>query len=169
MKPSMQIRPAQAADAAAVAALIQNLAGAFLSPDQPRPDDFSRLPFWSSLSESSILGHITQPEFQYWIGIVDSELVAVAALRHPQHVHHLFVASAYQGQGLASQLWAQLLAQGGHHPQGMTVNASLVAVPIYAHWGFITTSPPATKNGICFQAMHRPMSPPKTSDPAYQP
>jgi GNAT superfamily N-acetyltransferase len=55
----------------------------------------------------------------------------------------LFVDAAYQRRGIARALWEVALARALQpgHPGVFTVNASNVAVPLYASLGFERTAP----------------------------
>jgi GNAT superfamily N-acetyltransferase len=148
------IRPATENDAEAIASLIQTVAHYCLS-DQPGEGTKG---FLASLSQTAVSGYIRNPDFCYIVGLLDDKLAGIAALRNNKHVYHLFVSPAHHRRGAATQLWQHLkshaIASG--NTAGFTVNSSLFAVPVYAHWGFVPTATPQVKNGISFQAMHLP-------------
>jgi GNAT superfamily N-acetyltransferase len=75
--------------------------------------------------------------------------VGFLGMRDFSHLQHLFVESAYQGQGIASKLWK--LALNICQLRGtrvFTVNASFKALPIYQAWGFKVASPVVIAAGI---------------------
>jgi len=154
MTPSLSIRPAGAADSAAIASLIESVAHYFLSDASGK----GAPAFLSTISETAILGYIANPRFRYLVGYLGEELAGVAALRDNRHVYHLFVSPSHHRQGLATSLWWHLQRQSidAGNTDGFTVNSSLYAVSIYRRWGFIAVGDAQIKDGIAFQPMRRP-------------
>lgn len=155
MNDSLIIRYATENDAEAIASLIQGLSHYFLSD----PAEVGAEGFLASLSQTAISAYISNPAFCYIVGFLGNELAGVAALRDNKHIYHLFVSSVHHRHSLATQLWQYLKSQAiaSGNTAGFTVNSSMFAVPVYAHWGFIPTTTPQAKNGISFQAMHLPI------------
>lgn len=148
----IDIRPAQTSDAADISQLIQGLSGEFLtSPDAPLPEAFSQ-----SISPEGIAACIDHAPSCYLIARVSTGLIGAACMKPDHHLHHLFVATPYQRQGVATRLWQQLhrtvSAQHGQI-EVCTVNASLAAVPVYARWGFLVVHEPVSRNGLRYQPM----------------
>ena len=93
--------------------------------------------------------------FRYRIAELDGELVAVIGVRDWAHLSHLFIAEAFQGQGLGRALWEQAkvgcLERGS--PGSFTVNAERIAVPVYERFGFVTTGSVQDMGGVQFVPM----------------
>jgi GNAT superfamily N-acetyltransferase len=149
----LSFRPGHLADAAAIAALIQQLAPAFLST----PDGDGAEPFWASVSAQAEAGYLASARYCYLTAWQAEQLVGLISLRDCSHLAHLFVAPALQRQGLATQLWQLALthaAERGHHGP-FTVNSSLSAVPVYRRFGFVETGAIQQQHGVTFQPMLR--------------
>lgn len=159
MTPSLTIRPASAADSAAIASLIRSVAHYFLSDSSGKGAEA----FLSTISETAVRGYIANPRFRYRVGYLGEELAGVAALRDNQHVYHLFVAPSHHRHRLATSLWQHLQSQSidAGNTDGFTVNSSLHAAPVYLRWGFIPVGDPQIKDGISFQPMRRPIVGPR--------
>ncbi|MFO0122999.1 MAG: GNAT family N-acetyltransferase [Inhella sp.] len=144
-----QLRLARASDAEACAALVRALSPAFYA----HPDGRDTEPFLASIAAERQAHYIAG--YRYWVAEVDRALVGLAAARPPQHVFHLFVDAAWQGQGLGSRLM-QALVYGFDPAQAATVNASLAAQAFYACWGFEPDGPAQCQHGVRYQPMRRP-------------
>ncbi|MGM9515417.1 GNAT family N-acetyltransferase [Roseateles sp. DB2] len=152
---TLLLRTGQAGDAAAISALIVELAPAFfLSPDGAGTE-----PFLASVSASAEAGYLADPRFRFWLLEADGgALAGFIASRDTSHLFHLFVAPAWQGQGLSRRLWQVLqdgASQAGHRGP-FTVNASLPAMPVYARFGFVAEGPVQQVHGVAFQPMRHP-------------
>lgn len=152
---TLQLRAGRAGDEAAISALIAELAPAFfLSPDGAGTE-----PFLASVSEAAEAGYLADPRYRFWL--LEAEGGALAgfiASRDASHLFHLFVAPAWQGQGLSRRLWQAMqdgAAEAGHRGR-FTVNASLPAVPVYVRLGFVAEGPVQQAHGLAFQPMHHP-------------
>lgn len=143
------LRRAVPADAAACAALVRELSPAFFE----FPDGRGTEPFFESVNEVAQARSIASST--YWVAEHQGQLVGLAGMRAPRHVFHLFVASAFQGQGLGRRLLDRLLSDTDP-AQPVTVNASLVAEAFYARWGFVPNGPAQLQHGVRFQPMVRP-------------
>jgi GNAT superfamily N-acetyltransferase len=144
-----QLRLAQASDAEACAALVLALSPAFYA----HPDGRDTEPFLASIAGERQAQYIAA--YRYWVAEVDGALVGLAAARPPQHVFHLFVDAAWQGQGLGRRLM-QALVDDFDPTQPVTVNASLGAQAFYARWGFEPDGPAQCQHGVRYQPMRRP-------------
>ncbi len=147
----MDIRRATSLDAEAISALILGTADKLtLHPDGRGAEEFL-----TTLSPTAIDGYLRAANFRYWVGLVDGALAGIVAMRDHTHLFHLFVAPAFQRQGLAAQLWRHArddaLARGD--VAAFTVNSSLHAAPIYRHFGFQDTSAVIEMNGLAFIPM----------------
>jgi ribosomal protein S18 acetylase RimI-like enzyme len=147
----LQVRPATAADASRVSALIRSLSEPFfLLPGGDGADLFLQ-----SISEPAVHGYIVSQNFSYRVAESKNQLVGVVAMRDNSHLYHLFVAPAFQGQGKARQLWEFGKAQAMHagNPGRFTVNSGLGAVPVYERFGFVVSGPTVAKHGVSFRPM----------------
>lgn len=146
-----RFRPARVDDAFAISQLIR-AAGRFfvVNPDGSGADQY-----WDSVSESSEAARIADPDRHFIVAECDGQFAGFAALRQAIHLFHLFVAPQFQRQGLATQLWALIRAEAARagNNGAITVNASLNAVPVYTHFGFVPTDAITQKHGIEFLPM----------------
>lgn len=72
------------------------------------------------------------------------------------HISLMFVEKHHHGQGVAKQLFGEVLARCG--PNGvkeLTVHSSPYAVPVYQKFGFVATAQQQLENGILYTPMHR--------------
>lgn len=147
----MQIRNATEADAKRISELIHSLSGPFTVSPTGKGAEL----FFASITEQAIRSYLLADNFSYLVAESGSELAGVVAMRDKRHLYHLFVAQAFQGQGLSRSLWATVrkaaLAAGsaGH----FTVNSSLNAVPVYERLGFTPSAPKVETHGIAFLPM----------------
>jgi ribosomal protein S18 acetylase RimI-like enzyme len=147
----MNIRPASPNDAHAISRLIQSVAHFFtLDPKGAGAEDFLR-----SISPGAIESYVNAPNFTYLAGFMDGELAGVVAVRDHSHLYHLFIAPKFQRQGLAKELWLEVMAdsiQRGN-PGEFTVNSTPIAVPVYESFGFAVSGPKIETMGIAFVPM----------------
>ena len=83
-------------------------------------------------------------------------IAGVIELRDYDHISLLFVDTAHQRQGIAHELVKRGLELCRQHKpdlKQLTVYASPNAVPAYERFGFHTTQPEQTRNGIRFVPM----------------
>ena len=159
---SLVLRPATPDDAPAIAALVRPLAQAFVV--DPQSDEAA--PFWASVDEAGQRRYLASDRYRYTVALeADGALAGFIALRDGRHLFHLFVAPAWQRQGLATRLWqhgrAQALASPGlPQPAVFTLNASLPAVGFYQRLGFMAEGDAVIANGIRFQPMRLTTAPP---------
>jgi GNAT superfamily N-acetyltransferase len=147
----MQVRKATEADAPAIHVLLRELTAPFLLS----PDGAGAEAFLASIGEPALRGFITAPNFDYRVAEADSALAGLVAMRDHTHLFHLFVAPAWQRQGLARDLWQgvrQTALEAGN-PGRFTVNGSVNAVPVYERFGFVANGPRVEKNGVVFLPM----------------
>ncbi len=147
----MLIRPATSADARRISELIHALSGPFTVS----PTGEGAALFFASITEQAIRSYILADNFSYLVAEAGNELAGVVAMRDNSHLYHLFVAPAFQGQGLGRRLWvtvreaAVAAGEAGH----FTVNSSLNAVPVYGRFGFTPSGPKVETHGIAFLPM----------------
>ncbi len=149
----ISIGRAVAQDAPQISALIAGVARYFTV----HPQGLGAEAFLVGMSADAIAGYIQDPGFVYLVARTDDgSLAGAAALRHDNHLFHLFVAPAWQRLGVATQLWQAVLEQAGalgRADRGFTVNASLYAVPFYERIGFATAGQRIESRGIAFVPM----------------
>lgn len=147
----IQIRSATLEDAPALSALICALTREFIAPELSK-EGLNRL--LKSMGSGSIRAHI-RSGYRYHVAEEDGRIVGVVGMKENRHLYHLFVASAFQGRGLARALWetakAASLAAGGSGR--FTVNSSLGAVGLYEKFGFIKQSEPVAASGVVYVPM----------------
>lgn len=143
----MSIRPAKQQDATAISQLIAALSHYYTENGTGVPPDW----FTESITPRLIRNKICSEEYVNYVYVHDKAVVGYIAIKDHHHVYHLFVASEYQGKGIARQLWetVRTLSQSRH----FIVRSSLYAVPIYERFGFRPSGPVDSKDGIAYQAM----------------
>jgi GNAT superfamily N-acetyltransferase len=82
-------------------------------------------------------------------------VVGALEVRGGTHVALLFVAPAYQRQGVGRGLLSAAFGMPEYWPE-LTVNSTPGAVCAYARLGFRPVGPEEEQNGLRFQAMRRP-------------
>lgn len=140
---SYRIRVATAADHQAISALVRPLVEKFIAPDCSA--EGTRL-LLEAMQPQAILSYL-HGDYRYWLAEDAEGLAGVIAVKGNNHLYHLFVAERAHGQGLARQLWSRLLAECQDQDE-FTVNASLYALPMYQHLGFIAEQGPRERMGI---------------------
>ena len=145
----MHIRSATTQDAKAISALISASAHHFLQDSSGSGAER----FLEGITPQAILGYITSSNFHYLIAEDGTDLAGAVALRDGRHLFHLFVAPAYQRQGLARALWAAAKQRAAKDLETFTVNSSPNAVPVYERLGFIATGSRTEMNGFAFVPM----------------
>jgi GNAT superfamily N-acetyltransferase len=85
-----------------------------------------------------------------------NQIVGMIEVKDNDHVSMLFVDKAFQGRGIARELWRHALGICRSNQPGLkqvTVNSSPFAVPIYEKLGFRPQGGKQVKNGIEFYPM----------------
>jgi GNAT superfamily N-acetyltransferase len=149
-----EIIPATPQDAEAISLLINGLSRHFTQDPQGKGAEA----FLQAISPPAIGALIEAPNMLYCKAILDGCLAGVVALRDHTHLFHLFVAPAFQNQGLSRQLWLHVkgIALANGNTGGFTVNSTPYAVPVYERLGFAATGARVDKNGISFVPMRCP-------------
>ncbi len=140
---TLRIRAANSADHVAISALILPLVETFIVPDCTAE---GAALLRASMQPQAILGYL-HGDYRYWLAEDAQGLAGVIAVKGRNHLYHLFVAQQAQGQGLATQLWSHLRTECQDQDE-FTVNASLHALPMYQHWGFVAEQGPRERMGI---------------------
>jgi GNAT superfamily N-acetyltransferase len=148
---AIESRIADVGDAERIAALIRELAAKFILCDFSA-EGKSR--FLSEHSSMAVVDRI-RTRFRYRIAEFGGELLAVIGVRDWAHLSHLFVAEAFQGQGLGRALWEQAKAEclERGNPGTFTVNSAKIAVPVYEKFGFLATGSVQDMGGVQFVPM----------------
>ena len=151
MQETIEIRQARDSDATMISALISELAVYFTPPHQ----DTIAAWFASSITPSAITENIRHEKFSYLVACSGKTLAGVIAMRDTTHVHHLFVAPAWQRRGIATRLWqrAKAAALATGKVKGFSVRSSEYAVPVYESFGFRVAGERSEKKGIAFVPM----------------
>lgn len=152
------IQRATATDSPAISQLIVGLSRFFTLDPQGAGAEV----FLQTISPAAIQSLIEAPNMAYYKATQGEKLAGVVALRDNAHLYHLFVAPAFQGQGLSRSLWEQVREDAlkrGNVGQ-FTVNSTPHAVPVYERFGFKATGPRVEMRGIAFMPMrHSPFTP----------
>lgn len=147
------VRLANPVDAAAVSALVIGLADG--SMVDPGGEDARK--FRASMAPAEVARYIALPNRFYAVAEIDDEIRGVIMVRDNNYIGQFFVSEAHQSRGIGSALWrfalAHALGRGGTGE--FTVNASLVALPLYARFGFTATGAVEEAHGFRFVPMHR--------------
>ncbi|MFZ6756546.1 GNAT family N-acetyltransferase [Undibacterium sp. Ji50W] len=137
------------------AKIISDLVMLFAKDFSINPDGSGADLFHQSVSETAERAYLADSRYHFILAMRDDTLAGFIALRDHSHLFHLFVAPAFQGQGLATVLWqrARQYAASQGHGTGITVNSSLNAIPVYERFGFKATSKVVEMHGIAFLPM----------------
>jgi GNAT superfamily N-acetyltransferase len=148
---TIESRVADVGDAERIAALIRELAAKFILCDFSAEGKSRFLSDHTSIA----LADRIRSNFHYRITEFGGELIGVVGVRDSVHLYHLFVAEAFQGQGIARALWEQAKAECLERgtPGTFTVNSSKYAVPMYERFGFVVTGPVQDVGGVQFVPM----------------
>lgn len=140
----IRYRPADAADAADISALLSSFQAELTAPAAGGAEEFL-----ASVSTEAIRAHLASPDF-FFLVAHDGKLVGVVAIQKRSHLFYLFVDRARQKQGVGRRLWelARAQAMRDGHRGAFTVLASLNAVPAYARFGFTVTGSPMQMHGV---------------------
>ena len=149
MTPPINIRCATAQDAEAISLLIRGSAHHFLLEPSGRGAEN----FFDGITAQAIRTCITSANFHYLVAQSETELAGAVALRDGKHLFHLFVAPAFQRQGLARALWSAVKQAADPALEAFTVNSSPNAVAVYERFGFSVVGPRREANGIVFVPM----------------
>jgi GNAT superfamily N-acetyltransferase len=150
MMPS--IRPANPADASAMAELIR---GASERSFLREFAESGRLRFLSDHTSEMMIARLESGEFHYYLAEVNGRLVGVVGLRRKSHLFSLYVEDNMQRKGLGRLLWnhARARAEETGKVDEFTVNSSKNAVPIYERFGFVAEGPIVDSHGVRYVPM----------------
>lgn len=145
------IRKATVSDSHIISQLISSNAQLLLQ------DDFEDdgLNFFLNAVKSISIKEYMEQGFAYWVAVIDDEIVGVVAIKDFRHLFHLFVDKNHHKKGIAKQLWQEVLKYSLSHGSNgtFTLNSTSYALPVYEHWGFVTTDDEQIRHGIRFTPM----------------
>ncbi|WP_457098139.1 GNAT family N-acetyltransferase [Lysobacter sp. P5_B9] len=130
------VRQARGTDAPAICALLRTVTPLIL-PDSITPEAAS---FLESFEAPAVAARLAAPNYIHLIAESGRDLRGYISLRDGQHLYHLFVQPEFHGQGIGRLLWQHLLQVA--RPGALTVNSSLLAVPVYRSFGFVPSGEP---------------------------
>ena len=142
-------------DAADVSALVISVFDGYIAPEYTPQgiSEFRKYAEASALADRAGRDHFV---VMATTATQQDTLVAMIEMREHNHVSLLFVAKAFQRQGLSRALLDQAVAHSrdqGAKPDRLTVNSSRYGVPAYEALGFRQTGPERSVNGILFTPM----------------
>lgn len=106
-------------------------------PDPTLPGSEALL---ESMAFAAVAARLSAPDYLHLVACHDGRLQGYIALRDGSHLYHLFVDPLFQQHGVARLLWQALLNASG--ATRVTVNSSLLAVPVYQRFGFVVDGAP---------------------------
>lgn len=111
--------------------------------------------FYRYIQPSAFLARQESNHFTL-ISVLQNNVVGIIEVRDYNHISLLFVATEYQRQGIAKELFHRAIQICQSNKPGLSrvsVNASLYAVPIYEKLGFRGIGEKQVINGISFVPM----------------
>ncbi len=142
-------RVMQTEDAGNVSVLVNSVFDTYIAPLYT-PQGKSE--FRKYTESEAFLERIDQGHFVI-IAVREDVLVGMIEMRENNHVSLLFVAEAFQRQGVSRVLLEEATTHArslGAELERLTVNSSRYGVPVYEALGFRQTGPERTVNGIAF-------------------
>ena len=142
-------RVMQTEDVGNVSVLVNSVFDTYIAP-QYTPQGKSE--FRKYTESEAFLERIDQGHFVI-IAVREDVLVGMIEMRENNHVSLLFVAEAFQRQGVSRVLLEEATTHArslGAELERITVNSSRYGVPVYEALGFRQTGPERTVNGIAF-------------------
>lgn len=142
-------RVMQTEDVGNVSVLVNSVFDTYIAP-QYTPQGKSE--FRKYTESEAFLERIDQGHFVI-IAVREDVLIGMIEMRENNHVSLLFVAEAFQRQGVSRVLLEEATTHArslGAELERITVNSSRYGVPVYEALGFRQTGPERTVNGIAF-------------------
>ncbi len=149
---AIQYRHIRRGEESAVAALVEAVFMTHIAPlyTQEGIEEFL------GYAEVSEFTRRLQREHVILVAETDAQIVGMIELREQRHISLLFVADAYQGRGIATELLAraiQLCRRVNPDLTALTVHASPNAAPIYRRLGFAPSAEEQVVHGIRYIPM----------------
>lgn len=134
MTKHLHMRLARPEDARIIGVLARRVVRRWVLPEQPAG---AAEPLLAGMSAAAIRHKILDGQ-RFHLAFIEDVLAGVAAIREDSHVFQLFVSTRYQGQGIGRKLWQRMLRDSVRRAgtKYFTLNASMVAVPVYLRLGF---------------------------------
>jgi GNAT superfamily N-acetyltransferase len=148
----IQYRHIKRGEESAVAALVEAVFMAHVAPLYT-PEGVEEFLGYAEVSEFT---RRLQREHVILVAETDAQIVGMIELREQRHISLLFVADAYQGRGIASEMLAraiQLCRRVNPDLRALTVHASPNAAPIYRRLGFVPSAEEQVVHGIRYTPM----------------
>jgi GNAT superfamily N-acetyltransferase len=150
----IEIRPARAADAPAISALVRDVFAGFVAP---RYGAEGRATFEREAAPQALAARLAEPPDSGRTALVACTLEGGEPVGYleveKRHIRELFVAGPYQRRGIARALLAR--AFEGRQAAEVTVNAAPNSLEAYAGLGFEPAGPWIDRDGITFRPMVR--------------
>jgi GNAT superfamily N-acetyltransferase len=139
MHEDVRYRLARPEDARAIGELARRVTRRWILPEQtPR----AAVTILAGMSAKVIRAKILAGR-RFHLALLDDRLVGVAAMRDDSHLFQFFVSTRHQRRGIARRLWQRVMRDAVRRAGTcrFTLNASLVAVPVYLRLGFVLNGP----------------------------
>ncbi len=142
----VNIRIAGIDEAEVISTLIYALAEKYVAPEFP---DHAANALLVSMLPEGIRKHMRGGS-RYHIAEFNGQVIGAISMKDNKHLYHLFVATAYQHQGVARGLWLASLAasQATGYTGEYTVNSSRLTLEIYEKLGFVAQPVTRTRDGV---------------------
>jgi len=150
----IEIRPARAADAPAISALVREVFAAFVAP---RYGAEGRATFEREIAPEAMAARLAEPPDGGRTALVACTVEGGEPVGYleveKRHIRELFVARPFQRRGVARALLARALE--GREAAEITVNAAPNSLEAYAGLGFEPAGPWIARDGLTFRPMAR--------------
>ncbi|MCL1126138.1 GNAT family N-acetyltransferase [Shewanella surugensis] len=115
----------------------------------PILDEKAEVLLLNSMSTDKLAQYFDE-DHDYYVAIIDDQIVGLIGMKAVSHLLHLFVSDAFQGRGLARRLWktAKMAALNGAELMAFTVNSAINAQKVYKKLGFVPIDGIRTCNGF---------------------
>ncbi|WP_299492051.1 GNAT family N-acetyltransferase [uncultured Shewanella sp.] len=140
------IRKAMHTDINAMSALMISSAEKYIAFELT---DKCKAKLLASMSTDALTQYFTF-HYDYYVAIMDEEIIGVIGMKDTSHLYHLFVADTFYGRGVARLLW-QVAKENAINFGGLsyfTVNSAITAQEIYKKWGFLPIDGIRTRDGF---------------------
>lgn len=152
MPASELIRPASAADAPSISALIDKALTDCRAADFDE-EGWARMQ--AAIAPANVKARLDSADYACWVALTDGQLAGVITLFQRAKIEQLFVAAQCRHRGLASRLWAtaRAAALGAGASGEFWVRSSTAGVGFYRRHGFEHDGPRQVFAGIAFYPM----------------
>jgi GNAT superfamily N-acetyltransferase len=135
--PNLHLRLGRPEDVRAISVLARRVVRRWILPDQSPEAGQALL----DRLGTRVLRERMRAGQRFHLARMDEVLVGIAVMRDDCHLVHFFVATRYQGRGIASRLWQRAMRDAVRRAgtRRFTLNATRCALPVYRHFGFVAT------------------------------